>query len=362
VSTSPASFSPLTLRGLEIPNRVWASPMCQYSADGAGTPVDWHLVHLGQLALGGAGLVITEATAVEPDGRISPWDTGLWCDAHVEAWERITRFVRGQGVRIGVQLSHAGRKASTAAPWDGGGIVSSGTGGWETMGPSPIGFGSLPAPREMTEADLTMVRNAFVDSTKRAVAAGFDLIELHAAHGYLLHQFLSPLSNHRNDAYGGDWDGRIRLLLEVVEGVRAAWPEDRPLLVRVSATDWAPEDEQGWTLDDTVALAPLLAERGVDLIDCSTGGNIARPSIPLRPGYQVPFASAVRAKTGIPTGAVGLITEPSEAEAILAEGDADAVLLARALLAEPTWPRRAAAELGGEVRWPQQYLRARARS
>jgi 2,4-dienoyl-CoA reductase-like NADH-dependent reductase (Old Yellow Enzyme family) len=337
--------------------------MCQYSADGHGTPVDWHLVHLGQLALGGAGLVLTEATAVSAEGRISPWDTGIWTDAHVEAWAPIVRFVRSQGTRVGIQLAHAGRKASTAPPWEGGGIVATGAGGWETMGPSPLAFGELPAPREMTGADLTAVCRAFVDATRRALAAGFEVIELHAAHGYLLHQFLSPISNRRSDAYGGSWEGRVRFPLEVVSAVRDAWPEDRPLLVRVSATDWAPEGEEGWTIDDTVALAPLLAERGVDLVDCSSGGNIPRPQIPLGPGYQVEFASVVRAKTGMPTGAVGMITEPAQAEAILAGGDADAVLLARALLAEPTWPRRAAAELGdgAEVRWPPQYLRAKPR-
>ena len=355
-------FSPLTLRGLEIPNRVWASPMCQYSADGAGTPVDWHLVHLGQLALGGAGVVFTEATAVEPDGRISPEDTGLWNDAHVEAWSRITGFIRSHGARAGVQLAHAGRKASTYAPFRGNGSVAASEGGWESMAPSPIAFGDYATPRQMTGDDLARVRQAFADAARRAVTAGFEIVEVHAAHGYLLHEFLSPISNQRTDGYGGDFEGRTRFVLEVVEAVRSAWPEDRPLVVRVSASDWAPEGVDGWTSDDTVALAPLLAERGVDLVDCSSGGNLPRADIPVGPGYQVPFAQAVRAKTGVPTGAVGMITEPAQAERIVEDGDADVVLLARALLAEPTWPRRAAQELGGEVAWPVQYDRARPRS
>lgn len=358
---SPALLEPLTLRGLEIPNRVWASPMCQYSADGHGTPVDWHLVHLGQLALGGAGLVLTEATSVEPDGRISPDDTGLWHDGHVEAWEPITRFVRAQGARVGVQLAHAGRKASTAAPWMGGGIVPPGAGGWETLGPSPVAFGDLPAPREMTGADLARVTAAFAAAAGRAVAAGFEVVEIHAAHGYLLHQFLSPVSNRRTDEYGGSFEGRTRWPLEVIDAVRAAWPEDRPLLVRVSATDWAPEGTDGWTLDDTVAFAAVLRERGVDLVDCSSGGSLPDARIPVGPGYQVPFAEAVRAKAGLPTGAVGMITDAAQAEAIVADGRADAVLLARQLLRDPAWPRTAAAELGGSIRWPVQYQRAQPR-
>ena len=359
--SAPALFSPLTLRGVEIPNRAWVSPMCQYSAS-EGMPSDWHLVHLGQLALGGAGLVFTEATAVEPEGRISPDDTGIWNDAQLEAWARIAGFVKAHGAVAGIQLAHAGRKASTFAPWRGRGSVPLDAGGWEAIGPSPVAFGDYATPRQMTGEDMGRVRDAFAAAARRAAAAGFEVVEVHAAHGYLLQEFLSPVSNRRTDRYGGDFEGRVRFPLEVVEAVRAAWPEDRPLVVRVSATDWAPEGVEGWTGDDTVALASLLAERGVDLVDCSSGGNLPDAAIPVAPGYQVPFAQAVRAKTGVPTGAVGMITGFQQAEDIVAGGDADAVLLARALLREPSWPRQAAAALGGEGRWPEQYVRARPRT
>lgn len=355
-------FRPLRLRGVDIANRVWASPMCQYSAPGDGLPQDWHLVHLGQLALGGAGVVFTEATAVEPEGRISPADTGIWSDDHAEAWSRIARFVSAHGAVPGMQLAHAGRKGSTAPPWDGGGPVDPGAGGWATLGPSPVAFGTLPAPREMTAADMGRVRDAFAHAARRAAAAGFEIVEVHAAHGYLLHQFLSPLSNHRGDAHGGDFEGRVRFPLEVIDAVRAAWPEDKPLVVRVSGTDWAPDDgPPGWTPDDTVALAGILATRGVDLVDCSSGGTLAQAAIPVGPGYQVPFASAVRNKAGVASGAVGMITDARQAERIVAEGDADVVLLARELLRSPAWPRAAATTLGAEVTWPVQYERARIR-
>ncbi|HEY8372026.1 MAG TPA: NADH:flavin oxidoreductase/NADH oxidase [Pseudonocardiaceae bacterium] len=350
-------FRPFTLRGTTFHNRIWVSPMCQYSAGTDGVPNDWHLVHLGQFALGGAGLVITEATAVSPEGRISPGDTGLWDDAQVEAWSRITRFGHEQGTLLGVQLAHAGRKASTNAPWIGG-VATPEQGGWTTVAPSPLPFGSMPRPQELDEAGVAKVVADFRDATRRALEAGFDVVEVHAAHGYLLHQFLSPLSNQRTDRYGGSFDNRVRLLLEVVDAVREVWPEDRPLLVRVSATDWV---EGGWDPDQTVALARLLAERGVDLLDCSSGGTVPDAVIPVEPGYQVPFAQRVRQETALPTGAVGLITEPKQAEDIVASGAADVVLLGREMLRDPRWPLRAAAELGVDVAWPKQYERARPR-
>lgn len=349
-------FTAIRLRSIEIPNRAWASPMCQYSADGAGTPTPWHLVHLGRLALGGAGAVLTEATAVSPEGRISADDTGLWHDGHAEAWEPIVAFVAGQGAVPGIQLAHAGRKGSTTAPWTGGGHDQER--GWVTVGPSPVAFGQLPVPHELDEAGMARIRDGFAAATRRAAAVGFRIAEVHAAHGYLLHQYLSPLSNRRSDRYGGDLDGRMRFPLEVVAAVRDAWPEELPLLVRVSATDWA-EPGEGWELEDTIELAGRLSGLGVDLVDCSSGGTLPKAPIPVGPGYQVPFASAVRAKAGLPTGAVGMITEANQAEQILAGDDADVVLLARALLRDPEWPHRAASALGDEVPWPVQYLRAR---
>ncbi len=355
-----ALFEPITLRSLDVANRVWVSPMCQYSADGAGTPTAWHRVHLGQFAIGGAGVVFTEATSVSPDGRISPDDTGIWHDGHVAAWREITDFVRAQGASAGIQLAHAGRKGSTEAPWVGRGRIPASEGGWDPIAPSAVPFGDLPAPVAMDDGELVRVRDAFVAATRRALDAGFDLIELHAAHGYLLHQFLSPLANIRTDDYGGDAEARMRYPLEVVDAVRAAWPDERPLVVRVSATDWADEGE-GWELDDTIAFAAALGDRGVDLVDCSSAGILAHPSIPVGPGYQVPFASAVRAKAGVATGAVGMITEPAQAEDIVASGDADVVLLARALLRNPAWPRHAAAALGVDVPWPEPYQRAKGR-
>ena len=349
-------FSPLTLRGTTFRNRVFVSPMCEYSAVD-GVPQDWHLVHLGSFARGGAGLVLTEATAVTPEGRISPADTGIWNDEQADAWQRIVAFIRDQEAVPGIQLAHAGRKASTARPWEGGGYVSPGDGGWDdVVAPSSVAFGTLPAPGELSVDDIAAVVRAFGEAARRADAVGFEVAEVHAAHGYLLHEFLSPLSNRRTDSYGGSFENRIRIVLEVVDAVRAAWPEDRPVFVRLSVTDWV---DGGWTADDTVALAAVLREHGVDLVDCSSGGTSPDASIPVGPGYQVPFASRVRREAGLPTGAVGMITEPQQAEKVIAAGDADAVLLGRALLRDPHWPLRAAHELGAEVRWPPQYLRAK---
>lgn len=351
--------TPLTLRGLTLPNRTWISAMCQYSAGADGVPTTWHTVHLGQFATGGAGLVLTEATAVVPEGRLSPRDTGLWDDRQAEAWKEVVNFAHTQSTAIGVQLAHAGRKASTRPPWHGTAYVDPGDGGWRTEGPSTLPFGALPPPRELDLARIDEIVEAFAASARRAVAAGFDVVELHAAHGYLLHSFLSPLSNHRTDEYGGSFACRSRLLLRVVEAVRTQWPEDRPLFVRISATDWV---EAGWTVDDSVALAGVLATRGVDLIDCSSGGSVPDAVIALGPGYQVPFAARVRAEAGIFTAAVGLITEPQQAADLLAEGAADAVFLGRAALRSPRWPLLAAAELGLDAAWPVQYETARPRA
>ncbi|GAB3779124.1 NADH:flavin oxidoreductase/NADH oxidase [Nocardioides ungokensis] len=350
-------FTPITLREVTVRNRVWVSPMCQYSAVD-GLPDDWHLVHLGSFARGGAGLVFTEATAVVPEGRISPADTGIWNDEQQQAWARIVSFVHAQGATAGIQLAHAGRKASSQAPWLGRGAVADRDGGWEPVGPSPVAFPGLRDPRALDEAGIGRVVTAFGDAAERAVAAGFDVLEIHAAHGYLLHEFLSPLSNQREDRYGGSFDNRVRLLMEVVSEVRGRVASGVPVVVRVSATDWV---EGGWTPDETVRLAPLLAEAGVDLVDVSSGGN-ALADIPVEPGYQVPFARRIRSETGLATGAVGMITEPKQAEEIVADGSADVVLLARALLRDPHWALRAAHDLGVEVGqgvdWPAQYLRA----
>ncbi len=352
-------FEPLTLRGATARNRIWVAPMCQYSAassgPGTGMPAAWHLVHLGARAVGGAGLVISEATAVSPEGRISPQDTGIWNDGQAAAWAPIVAFVQEQGALAGIQLAHAGRKASARRPWDGRGIVPPEDGGWTPVGPSATAFPGLADPVSLDAEGIAAVRADFVAATRRALTAGFDVVELHAAHGYLFHSFLSPLSNTRTDGYGGDLAGRMRLLLEVVEDVRAVWPDDKPLLLRISASDWT---EGGWTVEDSVALAKEAAARGVDLVDCSSGGNVLA-EIPLAPGYQVPFAAAVRSGAGVPTGAVGLITDPHQAEQVLAEGHADVVLLARELLRDPYWPLHAASALGVDVAWPAQYERAR---
>jgi 2,4-dienoyl-CoA reductase-like NADH-dependent reductase (Old Yellow Enzyme family) len=329
--------------------------MCQYSSED-GRPTDWHLVHLGALAQGGAGLVMSEATAVVPEGRISPEDAGIWNDEQAADYARIVDFVRGQGAVPGIQLAHAGRKASTRAPWRGRGHVSAEEGGWETVGPSPLGYGDRPAPRELTADELVALPGLWADAARRALDAGFEVAEIHGAHGYLLHEFLSPLSNRRTDAWGGDLDGRSRLLFDVVDAVREVWPDGQPLFVRLSATDWV---EGGLEVDDIAAVAARLAEHGVDLIDVSSGGNSPDQQVASGPGYQVPFATRVREASGLPVGTVGLITEPRQAEKILADGEADAVFLARELLRNPHWPQLAAAELGADVHWPDQYLRAR---
>jgi 2,4-dienoyl-CoA reductase-like NADH-dependent reductase (Old Yellow Enzyme family) len=349
-------FEPFSLRSLTVRNRIWLAPMCQYSATD-GVPGDWHLVNLGARATGGFGLVLTEAAAVVPEGRISPQDAGLWNDKQTQAWGRIVDFVHSQGAAIGAQLAHAGRKASTYRPWaEQTGSVPVADGGWPTVGPSAVPFVGYAEPTALSLEEIAAVVTAFGAATVRAMEAGFDTVEIHAAHGYLLHQFLSPLSNPRTDHYGGSFENRVRLLLETVDAVRVALPDTAPLLVRISGTDWI---EGGWDLEQSTRLAVLLKERGVDLVDVSSGGN-APASIPVGPGYQVPLAAGVR-ESGVPTGAVGLITEPEQAEKIVANGEADLVLLARAALRESAWPLRAAHELGvapGDAPWPAQYTRA----
>ena len=352
----PRLFEPLTIRGVTARNRIWVSPMCQYSSDD-GAPTDWHLVHLGSRAVGGAGLVMVEATAVEPRGRISPWDSGIWSDNHVEPFARIARFLGEQGAVPAMQLAHAGRKASVKRPWQGGGPLGPEEGAWETIAPSGFPFAdSWPTPRALDVSEIAGIVSAFRDAASRALAAGFEATEIHGAHGYLLHEFLSPFSNRRTDAYGGSFENRVRLHLEVAEAVRGVWPDRLPLLWRLSCTEWS---EGGWGLEDTIELARLLGERGVDLIDCSSGGNVATAQIPLRPAYQTPFAEAVRGATGLLTGAVGLISSPELAEEIVANGRADVVLMARELLRDPYWPLHAAKTLGAEIDWPAQYLRAK---
>lgn len=348
-------FSPLTIRNITVRNRIAMSPMCQYSAlDGfAG---DWHLAHYGARAAGGAGLIIAEATAVLPEGRITPGDLGLWSDDHIPGLRRITDFIHRQGAIAGIQLAHAGRKASCAVPWEGGKQLSSDNGGWETIAPSAIPFS--PGERAPEMADricIEKVISGFRDAAVRALKAGFIVAEIHSAHGYLLQEFLSPLSNRRSDEYGGSFENRTNLLLEVTEAVRSVWPADYPLFVRISSTEWT---DGGWTPEESVRLAPLLQKAGADLIDCSSGGNIHNAKIPAGPGYQVPFAEAVR-KTGIMTGAVGMITDAVQADEIISSGKADLVLMGRELLRNPYFPLQAARAMGTEVDWPRQYLRAR---
>ncbi|GAA2469305.1 NADH:flavin oxidoreductase/NADH oxidase [Winogradskya humida] len=350
-------FEPLELRGVRLPNRIAMAPMCQYSASDDGLPHDWHLVHLGARAAGGAGLILTEATAVLPQGRISPQDVGLWSGAHVDAWRPITTFIKARGAVPAVQLAHAGFKASTYRPWasERGGVPDE-LGGWPVVGPGDEPFTpGYRTPQELTAAGIAEVVDAFAAAARRALDAGFAAVELHAAHGYLLHEFLSPLTNKRTDGYGGEYSGRTRLLFEVVRAVREAIGDEVPLLTRISATDWV---DGGWTADDSVTLAKDLAAAGVDLVDCSTGGISPSAEIPLRPGYQVRFAAKVRREAGVPTGAVGLITAPKQAEEIITAGQADLVLLGRELLRDPNWPLRAAAELGATPRRPDQYARA----
>ncbi|MEV6548368.1 NADH:flavin oxidoreductase/NADH oxidase [Streptomyces sp. NPDC051597] len=359
VPAASALFEPRTLRSLTIPNRIWMAPMCQYSAEAfgpdAGVANDWHFAHYAARAAGGTGLILVEATAVGAEGRISPGDLGIWNDTQVEGLRRIVRFLKARGTVPGIQIAHAGRKASTERPWRGGvPIAPDAEEGWQPVGPSPVPFGpDHTVPTELTTDRITEIVGQFADAARRARDAGFEVVEIHGAHGYLIGEFLSPHSNRRTDAYGGSFENRTRLALEVTEAVRAVWPEELPLFFRVSATDWL--EEGGWTADETVRLAALLKERGVDLLDVSTGGNAAGVRIPVGPGYQVPFAARVRRESALPVAAVGLITEPAQAEKILANGEADAVLLGRELLRNPSWALQAARELGGEVRVPDQY-------
>ena len=348
-------FDPITFRGITSRNRIAVSPMCQYSStDGFAT--DWHLIHLGSRAVGGAGIVIAEASAVTADGRISPGDLGIWSDEHVDPLARVTRAIRDHGAVAGIQLAHAGRKASSARPWDGGHQLAFEHGGWQTVGPSPVPFHDKDrAPSELNAVGIAGIVTAFAAAARRLIEAGFQLIEIHAAHGYLLHEFLSPLSNHRTDSYGGSFENRTRMLREVVRAVRAVMPDELALWVRVSGTDWA---EGGWTADDTVQLARELSPLGVDLVDCSSGGLVRSQKIPDAPGYQVPFAARVRNEAGVPSGAVGRITRPEQAADIVGNGEADVVLLARELLRDPYWPIHAANALGAAKLWPQQYIRA----
>lgn len=345
-------LSPLTIRGVTLRNRIVMSPMCQYSA-AEGMADDWHLVHLGSRAVGGVSLVMVEATAVTRDGRISPGDLGIWSDAHVEPLARIARFIQSQGAVPGIQLAHAGRKASHDLPWKGGGTLLPGQGGWSVVGPSAIPFAAAePAPVALDQAGIDEVKRAFEAATRRALTAGFQLIEIHAAHGYLLHEFLSPISNRRTDAYGGSLENRVRLLRDVSQRTRQLLPDELPLFVRISATDWV---EQGWDIEQSVLLCQQLKTDGVDLIDVSSGGMTPMARIPVGKGYQVPFARRIRAAAGIRTGAVGLITEPRHANEIITGGDADLVFLARELLREPYWALKAQQALDGEPAWPTQY-------
>ncbi len=349
-------FEPFKVRGVTLSNRIVVSPMCQYSSV-EGFANEWHFVHLGSRAVGGAGLIITEATAVLPEGRISPQDLGIWNDDHIEPLSRIVRFIREQGGVAGIQLAHAGRKASTYRPWEGEGSLPEGKGGWyRIVAPSPLPFADhYGMPEPLAEDGIVEVIRAFGEAARRAMESGFRIIEIHAAHGYLLHQFLSPLSNQRTDRYGGSLENRSRLLHEVIKAVRERWPEGLPLFVRISATDWA---EGGWDIEQSVELSRNLGQLGVDLIDCSSGGTLPRVPIPSGPGYQASFSERIRRETGMSTAAVGMVTAPAQADHIIRNGQADLVVLARELLRDPYWPLRAARELGYAIAWPAQYLRA----
>ncbi len=350
-------FTELKIGEIRFRNRIFVSPMCQYSST-EGMPNDWHLVHLGSRAVGGAGMVMVEATAVTPVGRISPGDLGLWSDAHTEAFKPITRFIREHGAVAAIQLAHAGRKASTDLPWRGGKVVANANGGWQPQAPSAIPFNSDgPVPTAMEKKEIDKAVDNFVAAARRALLAGFECIELHMAHGYLLHEFLSPLSNQRKDDYGGPLENRMRLPLRVAEAVREVWPARLPLLVRISATDWV---EDGWDIEQSVTLCRELKKIGVDMIDCSSGGMLPTASIPVGPGFQTPFAQRIRQEVGIATITVGMITAPAQAEHILHTGQADAVMLAREFLRDPYWPLHAAAALRVDVKWPVQYERAKA--
>jgi 2,4-dienoyl-CoA reductase-like NADH-dependent reductase (Old Yellow Enzyme family) len=354
----PHLFEPLTLRGLTFKNRIGISPMCEYSSHD-GFANDWHLVHLGSRAVGGAGLVMTEASAVTPDGRISPADLGIYKDEHIEMLTRIFAFIEKQGAIPGMQLAHAGRKASTGIPWEGGKPIDPASGGWSPIfAPSALPFDAgYQTPQALTMDEISSIVQAFADAAKRLLEAGGKLIEIHGAHGYLINTFLSPLSNHRTDNYGGTFQNRARFLTEIVEAIRKVWPDTLPLFVRLSSTDWA---EGGWTIDDSVALARTLKPLGVDLIDCSSGGLVPNAKIPVGAGYQVPFSTRIRHDANIPTAAVGMITQAAQAEQIVRNGDADIVLLARQSLRDPYFPLHAASEVHfKEQKWPDQYLRGK---
>ncbi len=349
-------FSPLRLRELEFKNRIFVSPMCQYSCID-GMPTDWHLVHLGSRAVGGAGLVMAEATAVVPEGRISPNDAGIWADDQAAAFQRIAAFISAQGSVPGLQIAHAGRKASTDRPWHSGNPLKPQDGGWQPLAPSAIPFAAnYNVPRELSPAEIGGLVESFIKAAKRALAAGFKVIEIHMAHGYLLHSFLSPLSNHRTDEFGADFEGRSRFPLQVAKAVRNVWPASLPVFVRISATDWV---EGGWDLSQSVRLCRKLCKIGIDMIDCSSGGLAADAKIPVGPGFQVPFAAAIRREAKVATAAVGLITNPEQAEQTLVCGDADAIFLGRQMLRDPYWPLHAAQCLGEDVPWPDQYARAK---
>ena len=348
-------FDPLQIRGLTLSNRIVVSPMCQYSSPG-GLATDWHLVHLGSRAVGGAGLVFTEATAVTPEGRISPWDLGIWGEEHVEPLARIARFIREYGAVPGIQLAHAGRKASVKRPWEGGSQISEAEGGWPPVAPSPVPFDPKnSAPIALDPMGIRRILNAYSEAARRALDAGFQVVEIHAAHGYLIHEFLSPLSNQRTDSYGGSLDNRIRFLGDVVEAVREVWPEKLPLFVRISASDWI---EGGWDVEQSICAVKKIAPLGVDLIDCSSGGLDPRQKILMQPGYQVPFAQQIRDTTGVMTGAVGLIEVPEMASQILRQNKSDVVIFAREFLRRPYWPLEEAGRLGVALSWPAPYLRA----
>ncbi len=354
--SEPHLFSPLQLRDVHLRNRIGVSPMCQYSSED-GFANDWHFIHLGSRAVGGAALIMTEATAVLPEGRISPQDLGLWKDDQIEMLAKIFRFLEQHGSIPALQLAHAGRKASTAPPWDGGGAVTESAGGWRPIyAPTAEAFDTDDiVPKALDLAGIQRVVQAFVATAKRAEAAGAKLIEIHAAHGYLLHEFLSPLTNKRTDEYGGSFENRTRALREVTTAVRNAWPERYPLIVRISASDWV---EGGWDIEQSIALARELKPLGVDMIDCSSGGAVPRAKIPIGPGYQVPFAERIRREAGIATAAVGMITDAEQADTIITSGQADMVFMAREFLRQPYWPLHAAAELGLEIPSPVQYGRA----
>ena len=364
-------FTPLKIQSIEFKNRIWVSPMCQYSSKD-GHPTEWHFVHLGSRAVGGAGLVMVEATAVSPEGRISPDDSGIWSDEHISSFKRITDFVKTQGAVVGMQLAHAGRKGSTSLPWEGDRVLSVTERGWQPLSPSAIPFKEGdPSPKAMNTDDLAKVIRDFEAATERGLKAGFQVIELHAAHGYLMHEFLSPISNVRTDEYGGSLENRMRFPLEIARAVRKKWPKDLPLFARISATDWADgpdelkaiaekrvSDTNSWKLSDSIVFCQKLKEIGIDLIDCSSGGSLPKPQIPVGPGYQVPFAEVIRRECKIMTAAVGMITDPHQAEGILLQQQADAIFMAREFLRDPYWPARAAQVLGSKIERPKQYGRA----